>query len=566
MASAELASGTGAASSAKGSVQPRPTAASGTGNALNADPLGSSRSASAPPTPGTLYNLFRGQIIEVTPQRVGTGLRLVIEAEDYNRQFPRIAVGFGEGGGNYFTQPDGTRVFFDAYPTLEIIAGQDGDLVKRVIEHYFGAGYFTFSNTVNITAPGDFADVAIDHTIAYEYVADLLAAIIQRVSGSARYWVDPDRDVNYQAVAITEYGAVAQPDAPFILDNDGPWSGTTIQPKSIDISHDFRNVAKRAKVRGGSPAATKTVVNLPAGNGGDQYVDAPSASTSEDADAVADWWLQHNLSTALSGTAVVPAGFDGAGGKPWRIGQRLTLRDLVYSRVLAGPSPPVLPALPSFDPALVTIQGVTARLVSPGAPIGIAIWGVDWTPKVSAWQSLRAEQRLDGPGRATFEVDIVDDAEDLYIGELADIRIWTDGNAEIEYDLAFGDIAPGSMSLNLDRAKAAEVEFVPPSYKFVFTIVDPGIPDDGSTTDVTAQITQVTGIGTALYGILSNFTILQWSDDALSVPGDGYVFDDTNAALTTGTTNAGGQVYLVMRHDSGSAKHFQIEGVALPVP
>jgi hypothetical protein len=210
------------------------------------------------------------------------------------------------------------------------------------------------------------------------------------------------------------------------------------------------------------------------------------------------------------------------------------------------------------------ITQVSGRLNTPSEGLSVTIAGAgDISPLIVGWRTLEwSEVGFGAVGSAAVELDLWDPDQTISIPELAELVIAHDGTANIAYSLAWGDVRPGSLARQF---KGTDPRPSPqPAYRFIVTVEDPGIPEGfvGASL-VTAQLTDAAENPMRLAGISMTWLLTQWTDDALTLPGDAYSLDDAS-----GATDTLGRAYTWLRHGVPSGDDsvaYQIEALAMPV-
>lgn len=448
-------------------------------------------------------NLFRGQAIGAKLERIGEILRLTLDVEDYNRLFSRALVGAPDGT-TFLNQDDGTRVPVDALATN---SGAGDDDVFRYLMQVYWPGPPVGLNT-HVHHYRDQSDEVSWQTA----LADLKAILDEwasRTSGAVRFWVDPDLEAWWFQIAPTEMSSVSldpeqgyammfptfPPDGmlagPIGL-SDTPDGVSSIMPMEMAVSWDWAPFARRVYVRGGTVA--------PEGSGwvhgsgvpiyaGDVYIDAEGSAVAADKEAIGRWHLEQNLRQLLTGSAKIAAGTNG-----WRVGYTILITSPIFSQLVGY----------TLDNTPFIIQSVTGRLVGTGPGLGLEVDGVDVSGKIASWDQMSFEEVLGQSGKANIVLELIE--ENVQINPLADVRLFTDGQAEIEYDLAFGDIPPGSLAR--ERAPDPKKQ---PAVRFLVTVQDPGI-EVGEQSLVTCQLADAAGAPLAINGVFFEWVLLMWAN------------------------------------------------------
>jgi hypothetical protein len=566
-------------------------------------------------------NLFRGQAIGAKLERIGEILKLTLDVEDYNRLFPRALVGAPDGV-TFLDQDDGTRIPVDVLatnlgPGVEVWGPGDEDVFRYLMQVYWpGPPVGLLTHVHHYRDQSD--------TVSWMTALSDLKAILDewasRTSGATRFWVDPDLEAWWFQVAPTEMASVSlDPEQGYAMMfptfppegmlagpvglSDTPDGITTIMPMAMSVSWDWAPFARRVYVRGGTVA--------PEGSGwvygsgappyaGDVYIDAEGSAVASDKEAIGRWHLEQNLRQLLTGSATIAAGTDG-----WRVGYTVLVTSPIFSQLVGY----------TLDATPFIIQSVTGRLVGTGPGLGLEVDGVDISSKIASWDQLTFEEVLGQSGKASITLELIE--ESVTVGPLADVRLFTDGQAEIEYDLAFGDVPPGSLAR--ERAPDPSKQ---PAVRFIVTVQDPGI-EAGERSLVTAQLADAAGAPLAVNGVFFEWVLLQWAlagqsdvafwtaavakmngyiavyqgildrggtltarqaaalatdtvtrdydqmrlDEALAalgssplVPGTGYELQDVG-----GTTDPAGRGTTYLLRDVGDATSFEVDAVALPL-
>lgn len=518
--------------------------------------------AAGPPT--YPWNLFRGMVTDVSLDRNGPLLKLTLTMSDYNRLLPLVKLGVEEVNNSYFTQPDGTKIWFDpAAYTPPGGLGTDAPVVTNLFGTYW-KGPFPLDATTRVHALINFDRTnSLQEQIWYTSISDLRALLdgyAQRVGPGVRLWIDADFMVNWtipQPIA-------GEPDfrvqAPWSISGDGPFAGFQEMPISMPISYAQGACRFRLWVKGSTPVASLWVGNpditIPFWAGED-YVDGQGAVTAETARQLGLAAFRSTFRELLQGKAKIQAGKDG-----WRVGQWVNVGDDVYSRYVRHP-------LPNPDYGAV-VMGVSGRLVGPGGGLHISINGLDstnWDAVISSWDSFTfTETGFGQPGTATVVLEILPDAVipfeaapgQITVGKNADVRIFTDGTADIEYDIDFGDIPRASPFTEAKAEKTAQA-LTTPVYNFVIWGGYTFVPVGGFV-PITFQLVDGSGNPDKTAGVALETVLLQWSDFLETVPGTGYSLDDA-----AGLTNTLGQFYTFLRRTTGTAIVADPRALALPI-
>lgn len=556
--------GTGAAGAPSSSVAVHPGSALGTGVASS--PHRAIVPSGAPSYPLTL---FRGAVIGVSADRDNGFLRLVLDCEDYNRQWALIHVGVPNPSISLH-QPDGTEIFVDPDAQNVGIGAGDGGVVKHFVDTYWPPAPFTPApdlSGVQNTNPDYSAVPIFDRQTATSTLDAILGEFVrERGSGASRFWVRPVGDdlvLAYRVVGLFDGLPDQRVPAPWALSTEGK-AGTIMA--NIRADWDAHALRRRAYVRGGTPAACLYVENpgptdVPT-NAGDAFVDAPGALTRVEAIAVGTHHLRNNLREMLIAHVHVPPGhFSGAtyvrndGLEP---GQSTLLSDEVMAD-FGGTGPD------RFHPMLVDreaiIQTVRWHQVTSAPGTGIALDGVDLSDLVVAWEELSGELRYGTtPGKATIAVYLWDPDALLTLRVLADVKIWLDGTSDVEYDLEVGDVPAGDIAIQFDRNQYQA--YTPPALKFTYVVSDPDMPV-GGTSDVTITAARANYEPRDLAGLTVIPILLSWADAGETIPSDEYTLDDDGLPLVL---NAVAQAYTVLRRVAGTTgfDHYKIRTVAAP--
>lgn len=451
----------------------------------------------------TTINLFRGQVVGPKVENLGGSVRVTLDCEDYNRLFARGLVGASDGV-TTMTQDDGTRVPIDPF-AINSGAGDD-DVFKYLLDTYWPGPALDYAGVTHYRSQSDI--------VSWQTALSDLQAICQewaaRTSGALRFWVDADLVAHWRELAPTDLPAVGfapgqlamlgYPEldpsglifAPYELDSDSPDGSTSIMPMTMSASWDWAAMTRRVYVKGATPA--------PEGSGwvwgtsypdyaGDAYVDAPGSITAADREAIGRWHLQQNMRELLTGSASIPSGRDG-----WRVGQTLYISDATLSQVTGH----------TLARAPTVIQRVSGRRMGPGG-LGISLNGSDISHRVVI-DGFAFEETLGSAGKATVALEIVD-GSGIVISPQSEILITTDGTADLEYDLEFGDVPAGALPREL-----AQPEVKQPANRFIVTVQDSQIPVGGSTL-VTAQLCNAAGAPLAILNVYLEWVLLQWAHE-----------------------------------------------------
>jgi hypothetical protein len=517
--------------------------------------------------PGYPWNLFLGQVIGVAVTRVGPLLKARLRLSDLNRLWDLIAVGAPQFG-NQLRLPDppplGTVVDIDPNALNYGIGAGDGGVVKYKVDAYWPVspypGVPDVTDVVDTNPEYSGGDPVIDWTTALSTLAAWNAAFDARQGPFTRTWIDPDNKIQHRKVG-QDGGSDQRVPAPYGFSSDGPWTATTVMPMSMDIDWDLSNVRRRVFVRGGTPVSSRWFPGAVAPpQSGEAYIDAPGALTYEEAQIIASWHARWTYVPRMSGSIAVQPGLDG-----WRVGQVVPLTD------------PVLSRYQELDAYEAIVQSVKGTLVSPGASdLGIEIDGVDWSEFVSDWSSLTfGETGFGQPDSADLTIEIFDESGDLTIADNASVRIFKNGPlAEIQYQLTVGDAPVGSLASQTDNTSTVPVPFYQGSpravYRFAIMITDRAAPlvdgliaeltAQGTSVVVSAQLTDIAGVPVFLAGVIAEWFIIVWANDAGTIPGTGITLE-----TFTGETDTNGRIYnTILQSGVFNAVSYQVDCRYLP--
>lgn len=497
--------------------------------------------------PATI-NLFRGQVIGVKVDVIGSDCLVTIDCEDYNRLPPLIPVGAPDGN-EFLTQADGTAIVLDPR------GGLTG--ATQAFKTFADGGYWPDASLVLDTSSGFLAPEVpglplIDFTTALSDLKSFIDTQAVRVSGALRWWIAPplsgDGLVLYWVDYLDPLQTALLP-APYEIDNDTPDWTTRVMPEKLSVSWDWANIRGSNYIRGGTPAPEGSgfgtgIGNSPTGTG---YVDAPGSITDDDRAAIGLWHQYRDFIERLTGSATMPPGVGATSYTGWRVGQTAKVTSVNHSR-LTGHELAAREAV---------IQTVTGRVVTPLNALTITIDGAA-LDKPFEWQSFSFEEILGSPGKATAVIHLLGPTDTLTIAENADVWITVDTatGVDIEYDLAFGDIPAGALTREL--AKIPDPPDVQPVYHFNVTY-DLGLPP-GQSCVVKAQLADSAQSPVQLPGLPMEWVITANDIDGNPVDTTGYLTDDV------GTTDTGGAVFNTLTIPSDStARSITIYALALPI-
>lgn len=533
----------------------------------------------APPPPVGGFNLYRGRIVGVSADRQGSTAILTLDLEDSNRQFGITAIGRPLNSFYYDQSVPPTRIYFEpAFQGLNT-AGAAANFLNKMS---YMPGPYPANYGVHMEL-NDVQENIIDYSTTQNFLKDLFDDLAAHVGGQLRYWIDPDTVARWTLIPPADLtGMVTNPyevDAPFKLVNDaGPWPAGTIMPGSMKLNWDWKPIARSVFVNAATSDACIYVAIPGAPDGaGDVYVQAPGVIDKDTALAVANWHIAQNFRELLTGTAIIEPGRDSAGTQTdgWRVGQTLTLTDSNYDGFVDH----------EINGAKLIIQKVSGKTVGGGSGIGVTFFPItnpdnDFTSRLLvdsfSWEEIGFGQ----VGKATLVIK-VDATESFSITKLAEVLIRTDGTADIQYSLEFGDIPAGDLGIQLAKTQsqvAALSTFVAPII-YHFNVSRSPYFDTlpvGQAGGLLAQCADYTDKPVALINLGVDWTLLQWQDgpiqqtDPLSgqtiwtgtIPGDGYSL----ATLNTVTDKQGRSVNVVTHDFAGTATWFQVKALALPIP
>lgn len=499
----------------------------------------------------TVLNLFRGQCIGASVDQVSTDMLITLDLEDYNRLPPITAIG-APAGDTPLTQADGTVIQLDGRGTQNIAA---------VFDTFAGGGCWPDTSpaldlVTGFLAPDIPGSPPWDETTALTDLKAYADSLAPRVSGALRWWIAPPLTGDGLVLYWVDYldpVQVALLPAPYEIDNDAPNWVTSLLPIRLGpISWDWAGIRGSTYIRGGTPAPEGSGFATGLGNSptGTAYIDAPGSLTDADKTAIGVWHQNRTLVELLTGSATMPGSRGTVTYGGWRVGQTALVTSAVHSRLIGR----------ELDARAAVIQKVTGRLVTPAGGLAITIGGVALT-KPFEWKTLTFEQILGSPGKATVVIHLLGSTDTLDIDEDADVWITLDDTdpADIEWDLELGDIPAGSLSRELAKPQP---EFVPPVYRFNVEEADPDGVKIGLAELVSAQLSTGPASPIALAGVPMEWVLLQWEDDAETMPGALLVLTDD-----VGTTDAGGRVFNTLT-PSGvlpASYTWEVRAVALPV-
>lgn len=508
------------------------------------------------------FRLFTGQVIGVKFERNGDLLRATLDCEDFNRLWPRLNVG-APNGASFLTQPDGTILGID--PDAQTLApATSGGFVFVVKQYFLGHGNTSLDFVTNIqdlNGPPD--DWFPDWSRQFSDLKAFADNYITYLGPYAKYWIDADLALWVTQLAkVGEVGDFSVP-APFTVDEDNPPSDGTLRPMHLDADWDFTPIVKRAFIRGGTEPASLWVDNPDTSSdilrAGETYHDSPGALYRDTALAIGGWAFANLYRAMLSGTVTVDPGHDG-----WRPGQTL----YVTSTRLSQPGYPLI-AVPTI------IQSVTGKRVG-GGP-GLTLW-LDVPGDVSnkvTWHSLSFENNLDpgSPGKATLVVEITDPDETFTVTRFDGVRIDTDGTADLEYSMTFGDVQVGTLADELAKIEIELPTTPRPVLHFTVTISDPTAPLVSGLValldhdvQVTAQTVDDSDKPVTLSQVPLEWVLYQWVDAAGTVPGDGIAFGN-GTDLDAGLTDATGRAFNTLTQTGDvTSTWYEVKALALPIP
>lgn len=517
------------------------------------------------------WRLFKGQVVGVKMERQTELLVLTLDIEDYNRLPSLFPIGqplFGAA------QPDGTDILGSAPFTL-------GAAPTSAVMKFQFQNIWTGSGGLGISGPAlDFTTMVDPDPLGgageipdWSTSGSDLRSFMDRTASQAgtyvRWWITTMMELAIKKLAPVGEVSDTAMFAPWSFDEDAaPGPGLT-PDMSMRPSWTFEKEVSAVLVRGGTPKSQVPISN----SGGHPYAgartyDAPGAVDYIDAFPIAQEVLAAVFRTFLSVSATVNPGHDG-----WRKGQTMFATSSRLSTGHEFADAHELRATPTI------LQSFRGRLVGGGSGITVRISADDVSDRVTLKEFSFGES-ISGSEKATITLEFSDPAESYHVSRLADVEIETDGTADIEYELTFGDIEPG------DIAKAVAVRpklppYQPPVYTFSIEIGDPFMPAPPGNVvseeepalfyvcQVRAQARDKDGKPVGLPGLRLEWVLLTWADDARTIPGNddssfGYHLDDS-----VGITDSTGRAFtsLWRGRDPGvnPPVAYEIRAVALPV-
>jgi hypothetical protein len=285
------------------------------------------------------HHLFRGQVTtSVITSIDGVASTMVLTAEGYERLIAGAPVAFPPPD-QYIEQPDGTMVNTYGASTS---GASDKVNVKVLFDLWWRSGW------ANVGPPVDAETMVVETTSNPGHywapldriMLDAAFALVAETTGAADHlvwWLDAELRFHWID------GAAGTEPAPYAINANGFISGA-IMPTKISITREAGAIPGGAYVTGALPWVGGP---YPSSAGWAPWVAIQSdrAQTVAYADAFAARYFAETGWPKISGKATIPPGYDG-----WHKGQTLPVTDPATGLNAIG----------------LLIQGVVARLISPG--------------------------------------------------------------------------------------------------------------------------------------------------------------------------------------------------------